>query len=151
MTGSINDVDGVFNAVIVPISGDSSRGYRYASLLFLGHPVHRSRSVVNLAHFVSNTCIIQYTLRSRGFTRVYVSHNADVSRILKHVVHFVLASKMLINVLESEECKRFVSLCHAVSIFFFLESRTFFVVSSHYLSSQLFSHRMTRTQSCITD
>ena len=66
---------------IVPEHGSSGRGNRYASLLFLRHPVHRSGSVVHLAYLVGKSGVIKDTLAGCGLTGIDVGHDTDIPRI----------------------------------------------------------------------
>jgi hypothetical protein len=78
MTRCINDIDTVIVAVHFPENSGSSRSDGNATLLFLDHPVHGSRTIMDLSYLMVYTGIIQYTLRRRGFTRVDVRHDTNV-------------------------------------------------------------------------
>jgi hypothetical protein len=78
----VNNVDAVFVKLFGrtrPEGGSGSRRDRNPALLLLLHPVHDSSAVVDLTNLVRNTRVEQDTLRRRGFTRVDVRYNPDVS------------------------------------------------------------------------
>ena len=75
----IDDVD----ADIAPDGGGGSRGDGDAALLLLDHPVHRRSAIVHFADLVGAAGVIEDALRRRGFTRVDVSHDPDVSRFFE--------------------------------------------------------------------
>ncbi len=77
----IDDIDAVFLVVKIPGNSGGSRSNRNAALLFLYHPVHGSRAIMNFAEFIITSGIIQYTLSRRGFTRVDMGHDAYISRM----------------------------------------------------------------------
>ena len=79
MPRSVDKVDLVFVAVIVPESGSGGRSDGDTTLLLLLHPVHGSGAVVNLTYFVSQTRIKQYALRCGGLTGIDMSHNTYIT------------------------------------------------------------------------
>jgi hypothetical protein len=50
--------------------------------LLLLHPVHGRCTIVHLTNFVSDTGVVQDALGGGGFTRVNVSHDANVSNLV---------------------------------------------------------------------
>ena len=79
VTRSINQVNLVSLIIPVPRASSGSRGNSDTALLFLGHPVHSSATIVNLANLVSLTCVEQDTLRSCSLTGIDVRHDTDVT------------------------------------------------------------------------
>ena len=75
---SVNQIDFVFLAGIVPIRGSCRRGNGDTSFLLLLHPVHRGGSVVYLTYLMGQTRIVEDAFRRGCLTRIDVSHNADV-------------------------------------------------------------------------
>ena len=53
------------------------------SLLLLDHPVHSGGTLVNLTDLVCFSGVVKNSLGSRSLTGIDVSHDADVSRVLK--------------------------------------------------------------------
>ena len=78
MTGRIDNIDPVINAVPFPETGRRSAGNRDSTLLFLLHPVHDRRTLVHLANLVRDTCVIKDTFRGRGLTGIDMRHDADI-------------------------------------------------------------------------
>ena len=76
---SIDQVDFILVACIVPISGCGSRSNSNTTFLLLFHPVHRSSTIMNFTDLVSQTSIIQNTFWSSGFTSIDVGHDTDVT------------------------------------------------------------------------
>ena len=72
----VDDVD----AVAFPGAGGCGGSDRNAALLFLDHPVHRRGALVHFAEFVRFAGVEENALGRRGFTRVDVRHDADISR-----------------------------------------------------------------------
>ena len=72
--GRIDDVD----AMVAPERRRRSRRDRDAPLLLLGHPVHRGRALVDLAHLVGATRVVEDPLGRRGLARIDVGHDPDV-------------------------------------------------------------------------
>jgi hypothetical protein len=79
VAGGINDID----SVTLPEAGGSSGGNGNTALLFLFHPVHRSRAFVSLTNLMRFTGVIQDTLSSGGLAGVNMSHDTDISRFYK--------------------------------------------------------------------
>jgi len=75
----VDDVD----ADALPMAGGRSRGDRDATLLLLLHPVHRRGAVMRFTESVIDTGVEQDTLSGRGLACIDVSHDANVSCILK--------------------------------------------------------------------
>ena len=90
MTGSIDDIYFVLLVIFFPEYGCSCGSNCDTTFLFLHHPVHSSSAIMNLSDAVVYAGIIQNTLSRRGFTRVDVRHNADVSCMWKSFWHFLL-------------------------------------------------------------
>jgi hypothetical protein len=79
VTWGINDVD----AVIIPGTGGCSGGDGNTTLLLLLHPVHGSRTLMNLTDFVGHTGVVENTLSRSCFTGVNMSHDADITVFIK--------------------------------------------------------------------
>jgi hypothetical protein len=77
MAWGIEDVD----PMIPPEAGRSSRGNADAAFLFLLHPVHDSCAIMNLAHNPRHTGVEENALSGRGFPRIDMRHNPDVTGI----------------------------------------------------------------------
>ena len=75
---SVNQVDFITVAQIVPECSRSSGSNRDTTLLLLRHPVHCSSTIMSLTDLVCQTCVKQDTFRSRCLTSVNVSHDTDV-------------------------------------------------------------------------
>ena len=73
-------------AVDSPLGGGSRGSNGYTAFLLLFHPVHGSRALVDFADFVSFARVIKDTLGRRGFARVDVSHNTDITRVFQTVL-----------------------------------------------------------------
>ena len=92
VTRGIDDVDtgkrlfAARAAVDSPLGGGSRGSNGYTAFLLLFHPVHGSRALVDFADFVSFARVIKDTLGRRGFTRVDVSHNTDITRVFQTVL-----------------------------------------------------------------
>ena len=82
MPWGVNNIDSMLIELLRrtrPESGRGSRGNRYATLLFLLHPIHCGSAVMDLANLVGHTGIEQNPLRGRGLTRVHMSDNSDIT------------------------------------------------------------------------
>ncbi len=82
----VNDIDtGGLELVLRtgPVARSRGRRNRNATLLLLGHPVHRGSTIMGFADLIVHSGVEQDPLSSRGLARVDVSHNADVSGIFK--------------------------------------------------------------------
>ena len=84
--GRVDDVD----LRVAPRHGGRGRGDGDAALLFLRHPVHHGRALVDLAHLVRLPCVIQDALGGRGLAGIDVGHDADVARVLECVLAHLL-------------------------------------------------------------
>ncbi len=71
----VNDVD----AVLTPEAGGSSRGDSNTTFLLLFHPVHGGSAIVGFTNFMGNAGVVKNTFGSRGFARVNVGHDTDVT------------------------------------------------------------------------
>jgi len=78
----VDNIDAVLDAISRPETGSCSRCNCNTALLFLLHPIHRRGSLMNLADLVRNTGVEKHTLSRRGFTRVDMGHDADVSKFV---------------------------------------------------------------------
>ena len=67
----------------LPEAGGCSGRDRDATFLLLRHPVHRSSAFMGLTKSVVDTGVEQDTLSRRGLACIDVSHDANISRILK--------------------------------------------------------------------
>ena len=79
MAGGVDDVD----LVVVPEAGGCRGGNGDTALLFLSHPVHGGRAIVDLTDLVRNTGVKQNALCCRGLSRIDVSHDADVADLFQ--------------------------------------------------------------------
>jgi hypothetical protein len=73
----IDDID----PVALPLCGGRSRSDGNSAFLFLSHPVHGRRAVVDLTDFVGLPGIKENTLRRRRFPGVDMSHNPYVASV----------------------------------------------------------------------
>ena len=71
----VDDVD----AVVLPLAGGRGRGDRDAALLLLLHPVHDGSALVDLAHLVGATGVVEDALGRGGLPGIDVGHDADVA------------------------------------------------------------------------
>ena len=78
MAGSVDEVDLVNLAHVVPEGRGSSGGDSDTPLLLLNHPVHGSGSVVDLTDLVRFPRVEQDTLGRSGLSGIDVRHDADV-------------------------------------------------------------------------
>ena len=144
MPRSVDQVDLVLVAVIVPERGGSGAGDGDAPLLLLLHPVHGGGTLMNLSHLVGKARVVQDPLRCGGLAGIDVCHDADVTCIFQLCV----GAHCLVHVVaksESEVSKCAVSLGHAVHVLFALERATLLVISVHDFSSQLVGHSLAAT------
>ena len=72
---SVDDIE----AVAFPEAGRGGRGDRDTTFLFLDHPVHGGSAFMNFADLVGTASVIKNALGRRGFARVDVRHNPDVT------------------------------------------------------------------------
>ena len=87
----VNNVD----LVLVPETRRRSRRDCDSTLLLLGHPVHRGRSVVNFTDLVRDSGVVEDTFSRRRLTGIDVSHDADVADLVEvgeHVLCHVMFS-----------------------------------------------------------
>ena len=82
----IEKYDDDINAVVVKLSvhalpeaGRCSRGNRNTPLLLLLHPVHGCRAIMHFTNLVRQAGVEKNTLSGRGFTRVHMSADTDIS------------------------------------------------------------------------
>ena len=75
----VDDVD----HVVVPMCGRRGRGDGDAALLFLLHPVHHGRALMDLTHLVGAARVIEDPLGGRGLPSVNVGHDPDVADFLE--------------------------------------------------------------------
>jgi len=80
VTGSVDNIDAMIDAVSLPVTGCSGAGNRDTALLLLLHPVHRRRTLVHLANFVRDARVIEDPFRGGGLTGIDVGHDADIPR-----------------------------------------------------------------------
>ena len=63
------------------------------SLLFLFHPIHGGRTFVDFTNLVRFTGVIQNTFGASSFTRIYMSHDTDVTVLLQwHSARFAIVA-----------------------------------------------------------
>ena len=74
VAGGVNDID----AAPFPEAGGRGGSDGDAALLLLRHPVHGGVAVMDLAHFMIDSGIIQDTLRRRCLTGIDMGRNADI-------------------------------------------------------------------------
>ena len=83
--GGIDDVDPVLRPRTLPVGGRRGRGDRDPALLFLLHPVHRRRPVMDLPHAVQAPGVEQDALGRGGLAGVDVRHDPDVPESIERV------------------------------------------------------------------
>jgi hypothetical protein len=49
--------------------------------LLIRHPVHNRLTIMDLAHFVGSTRVVQYSLSDSGLTCINVGNDANVSHL----------------------------------------------------------------------
>ena len=101
VTGGINDVDAMAVFLrqrgiilifgVAPIAGSSSGGNGDTSLLLLCHPVHLCGTIVSFTDLVGLAGVVEDTFCSCGFTRIDVSHNADITSHLERYFSWHIA------------------------------------------------------------
>src|SRR3712207_7740189 len=69
-----------------PLAGRRGGGDGDAALLLLLHPVHRGRALVDLAHLVGASRVVEDPLGRRRLARVDVGHDPDVAGLLERVL-----------------------------------------------------------------
>jgi hypothetical protein len=69
--------------VVFPEAHGSGRSDRDSTLLLLDHPVHGRIAVMNFAYFVTFTGVVENSFGGRRFTGIDVSHDADITGVLK--------------------------------------------------------------------
>ena len=79
VAGRIDDVD----PMIGPLTRGGGRRDRDAALLLLLHPVHRGGALVDLAHLVGLSGVVQDALGRRRLARIDVGHDPDVSGLFE--------------------------------------------------------------------
>src|SRR5207248_8851349 len=91
VAGRVDDVD----AVVAPERGGGGRRDGDAALLLLDHPVRGRGPLVHLTDLVGDAGVIEDALRRRGFTRVDVGHDPDVSRLFQRYLacHVLFSSR----------------------------------------------------------
>ena len=77
---SIDEVELVLLAAIVPVCGGSSRSYRYASLLLLLHPVHSGAALMNLTYLVGLARVEEDAFGGSRFAGINMGHDTEVTR-----------------------------------------------------------------------
>jgi hypothetical protein len=82
VAGRIDDIDSVHGELLAhaaPETCRSRRGNRYAAFLFLFHPVHGGRAIVDFTYFVRDAGVIQDPLGRGRFTRIDMGHDANIA------------------------------------------------------------------------
>ena len=79
MSRCVDDID----AVVAPKTCCCSGGDSDAAFLFLLHPIHRGAAIMDLAHFVRFSGVIQDPLGRRRLTGINVRHNTDITKSIK--------------------------------------------------------------------
>ncbi len=74
VAGGVDNID----AVVLPEAGGGGGSDGDAALLLFRHPVHGGVAVMDLAHFMIDSGIIQDTLRRRCLTGIDMGRNADI-------------------------------------------------------------------------
>jgi hypothetical protein len=64
-----------------PLDGDRGGGDGYAPFTLLLHPVHDGIAVIDFAHPVDLSAVVQYPFGGRGLARVDVRHYPDVTNV----------------------------------------------------------------------
>jgi len=70
---------------LAPRAGRCGRRDRDTAFLFLDHPVHRGRAVVNFTDFMRAPGVVQDAFGSGRFARVDMRGNTDIARVLKGI------------------------------------------------------------------
>src|SRR5436190_2434390 len=130
VAGRVDDVD----AVLAPEAGRGGGGNRDPPLLFLFHPVHDRRALVDLTDLVGDAGVEQDALGRGGLAGIDVRHDADVARLSERCFpgHDLPAVV--------REC--FVGFGHAVNVFAFLHRAAAEIGRVHELVGELFLHRL---------
>ena len=68
--------------MVVPLRSRGGGGNGDAALLFLLHPVHYGRALMDLTHLVGAARVIEDPLGGRGLPSVNVGHDPDVANSL---------------------------------------------------------------------
>jgi len=76
MPGRIDNID----AMIMPLTGGSSRCDGDTALAFLLHPIHGGVAIMDLSHPVHTPRVVEDTLGRRRLARVDMGSDADVPR-----------------------------------------------------------------------
>jgi len=71
------------NTMIAPVGRRRGRGDRDAALLLLLHPIHGGVAVVDLAHFIGLTGIVEDAFSRRRLAGINVSHDANITITIK--------------------------------------------------------------------
>ena len=78
----VDDVDPMLLVILIhpaPKAGGRSRGDRDAALLFLFHPVHHGRAIMDLSNFVRDAGVKKNPLGRRRLAGIDMGHDADVA------------------------------------------------------------------------
>src|SRR5262245_8130596 len=95
MSRSVDDIDSMWNSlrrfvcpVLLwrPVTGGGRRGNRNAPLSFLLHPVLDGIAVIDVTHFVDQSCIKEDSLRRGRFARINMSGDTNVACTLHRVL-----------------------------------------------------------------
>src|SRR5690606_41117287 len=78
VTGRVDDVDRVVDAIDGPVASDSGGGDGDPPLLLLLHPVGDGGTVVDLTDLVAHAGVVEDPLGGRRLARVDVGHDPDV-------------------------------------------------------------------------
>src|SRR4030095_2028555 len=76
---SVDDVD----SMVLPETCGRGGRDRNPALLFLLHPIHRRRTLMNFTDLVIDPGVVEDALRGRGFAGVDVGHDADIPCFLQ--------------------------------------------------------------------
>ncbi len=145
VTGSIDDVDDV----VVPLARGGGRRDGDSALLLLRHPVHRCGAFVHLTDLVVDPGVEEDPLSRRGFARVDMRHDPDVSELGEvnrgvccHGERFSLSSSVRLPAVVREGL---VGLGHLVGVFTTLDARAKTVACIEQLVHEALGHRLLAT------
>ena len=102
----VDDVDAVLDVVAHPVRGGRRRGDGDAAFLFLFHPVHRGRALVDLAHAMEPARVEQDALGGRRLPGIDVRHDADVPKSRKRCLPHLYALSNSSSAVTSDSGRR---------------------------------------------
>ena len=148
MSRGVNDVDAMFVELVVhttPEAGSGRRGDGDSTFLFLFHPVHGGRAIMDFPYLVGESGVIQDTLGRRRLTGIDVRHDTDITVTLNwgftgHGLNSCTFVTSGLNRLPAIVGERFVGLGHTMRVFPLLYCRAAIVSRFHELISKPLPH-----------